>query len=397
MINSNWKKRLVASVLLLTFSTVVTTPAYAESMNDMKSDAGISTDLDSDNLGGGQIGNGVGNPTGDDSIDDLNNAKCINARIIGTKMITDTCWTCMFPIIILGVPMGADKSEAPSDRYKKVTCVCDDIMGVPQPGFTYGLWVPSKLMEYTRTPGCLMTLGGISLNFSKLGQGQWGNNAKPEYNDDPSAHYRTYAYPLMVMLEMFQNTKCLKDHYVDIDLLFFSEVDPTWYDDEIAFFTNPEAVFLGNPISELACVPDALAATALKKPISSLFWCAGAWGSMYPFTTNMYGEGGGVRFSSLMSARVLSVQHRRFFLKRTYGEEAVCKSSMAFYIPKTQYKFNMLYPVPERKSAHVIGQNTLFWGSNREIPVTGEDFIYLMWTWNDCCLPMEEIAKKTTE
>lgn len=124
MINSNWKKRLVASVLLLTFSTVVTTPAYAESMNDMKSDAGISTDLDSDNLGGGQIGNGVGNPTGDDSIDDLNNAKCINARIIGTKMITDTCWTCMFPIIILGVPMGADKSEAPSDRYKKVTCVC---------------------------------------------------------------------------------------------------------------------------------------------------------------------------------------------------------------------------------------------------------------------------------
>lgn len=390
MINSNWKKKLITSALLLTFSTVVTAPAYAESMNDMKNDAGISTDLDSENLGGGLRGNGVGNPTGDSALDDINNAKCINPHIIGTKMITDTCWTCMFPIVTAGMALGASKNETPEDRDKSITCMCDDIMGVPQPGFVYGLWVPGKLMEFTRTPGCLMTLGGVSLNFSKIGQGQWGNNANPEYNDDPGAHYRTYAYPLMVMLNMFEKMECLKDHYADIDLLFISEVDPTWYNDEIAFFTNPEAVFLSNPIGELACVPDALAATALKRPISSLFWCAGAWGSMYPFTTNSYGAGGGVRFSSLMSARILSVQHRRFFLKKTYGDDALCKSTMAFYIPKPQYKYTMLYPVPEKRTSHVIGENTLFWGSNREIPVTGEDFIYLLWTWNDCCMPLAD-------
>lgn len=46
----------------------------------------------------------------------------------------------------------------------------------------------------------------------------------------------------------------------------------------------------------------------------------------------------------------------------------------------------MFFPVPENKSAHVIGDSTLFWGSNRVIPVTGEDFTYIVWTWNDCCL-----------
>jgi len=384
---SRFTKNAIASVVSLQL-ILLPTVSNAVSMEELQSQAGITKEEDP-NMGGGHIGNGVGKSSGSSALDDINNARCVDTQLMSGKMVTDVCWTCLFPIISLGVPVGASKSEAPDDRAKKIVCLCKDSIGVPYPGFTYGMWFPSKIIELVRMPGCLPTLGGATLNFDKIDQGTWQNQEQtPEMTQAAHAHYHTYAFPVLVMLNMFEKSECIKDHYVDIDLLYMSEFDPTWYDDTVSFFTNPEAVLLGNPVSQIACVPDALSSTALQKPINSLFWCAGSWGSMYPLTSNISGGGGEVMESSLMTARLLSALHRRFFLKKTYTEEALCSSANAFFIPKSQYKITMLYPVPERTSAHVIGQSDLFWGANRSIPVTGEDFVYLMWTWNDCCMSM---------
>ena len=386
-------RKAIASVLSVQIATlsILPTVTFAETMKEIKENAGIQ-DTNDPNLGGGQMGDGIGHNTGSDSLDDINNARCVDTRIISGRMITDTCWSCIFPIIALGVPFGGSKSEAPDDRVKSVLCMCKDSMGLPYPGYTYGMWLPSKLVELVRMPGCLATLG-TTISFGKVGQGGWQNHTiTPEKTVATVAHYHTYAFPVLVMLNMFEKSECIKDHYVDIDLLYLSELDPTWYDDTVSFFTNPEAVLLGNPISLLACAPDSISATALQKPINSLFWCAGAWGTMYPLSTHITGGGGEVKHSSLLTARLLTALHRRFFLKKTYTEEALCESTMAFFIPKTQYKITMMYPVPERDRAHVIGQNSLFWGANRNVPVTGEDFVYLIWTWNDCCMSMIQAA-----
>jgi conjugal transfer pilus assembly protein TraU len=34
---------------------------------------------------------------------------------------------------------------------------------------------------------------------------------------------------------------------------------------------------------------------------------------------------------------------------------------------------------------HNLGENTMLWGEWRQRPATGQDFVYLLWQWVDCC------------
>lgn len=376
-------KEFLSSVLVLLFALQLSAFFPATAAPAAGGDTG--TEEPDPGFGGATPGAGVGTPTGDANVDDIENGGCPDSSMLSEKLISNVCWTCIFPIIALGIPFGADKDEAPADRYESPLCLCKDNLGVPYPGFTYGLWMPSKAVEFVRQPGCLSMLNGASLGFNRTMQGEWSELAH-DSTDQSFAHYHYYTFPLLIVLDMFEKMECIKDHYMDIDILFMSEVDPTWYDDSIAFFTNPEAVLFGNPAAALACVPDAMSATAMQRPIESLFWCAGSWGSMYPLTGNNAGSFGAVKESSLFTARMLTALHRRGFLKVTYGEKAMCDAYVTATLPKLQYKITTLYPVPETRSAHVIGESTLFWGASRSVPVTGEDFIYLIWTWNDCCM-----------
>jgi conjugal transfer pilus assembly protein TraU len=45
----------------------------------------------------------------------------------------------------------------------------------------------------------------------------------------------------------------------------------------------------------------------------------------------------------------------------------------------------MFYPTPETQRAHVIGESTWRWGQGRMIPGLGEDPVYLVWRYMDCC------------
>jgi len=35
---------------------------------------------------------------------------------------------------------------------------------------------------------------------------------------------------------------------------------------------------------------------------------------------------------------------------------------------------------------HWIGESTFKWGEHRTIPGTGEDYVYLIWRYTECCL-----------
>ena len=110
---------------------------------------------------------------------------------------------------------------------------------------------------------------------------------------------------------------------VDFDILYLSELDPTWNSSELAFFTNPEAAWLANPVALAACLADAAAASA-GTPIDSLFWCAGTWGLLYPFSGTTPNYGSRPSETSLSAARALAALHRRGLARRTMGDDALC-------------------------------------------------------------------------
>ena len=309
-------------------------------------------------------------------------AACPDAELFSGKLISDVCWACLFPVRIAGLSMFG--GAVPEGAASGVLCRCNDALGVPHPGFTVGLWEPARLVELVHAPRCSPALGGIRLPMGS--RRLMGTAGQAEYDAADTAfyNYHWYAFPLLILLDLFWDDRCNPDGYTDFDVLYLSELDPTWNHDELAFFTSPEAAWLANPVALSACLADAAAATA-GTPIDALFWCAGSWGNLYPFTGRGPTLGARTRESSLAGARSLAALHRRGLARRTMGTDALCESPIAPFLPKSQYKLSMFYPLPETQRAHVIGESPLRWGEWRNIPAIGEDHLYLLWRWNDCC------------
>lgn len=309
---------------------------------------------------------------------------CQDAQVFSGKLITDICWTCLFPLRIAGATMSAGDGRMPAKAHKEPLCVCFDTNGVPEPGLTTSMWEPAWLVEFERVPGCLSALGGTRLPFDRTFQGNH-SNGDHDSTDGSFMHYHYYAFPLLSILDLYTDGTCNPDGYLDFDLMFVSEVDPTWNNDELAFFTNPEAAVVANPVATLACIPDAISST-VGKPIDQLFWCAGSWGGIYPLSGSINGGAGVIKDSSILKARVLAAQHRRGIMRGTVGREALCRAPIKVTLPKDQYKFSLFYPIAETQKAHVMGESILKWGNAKTIPGIGQDPVYTIWRWKDCCV-----------
>src|SRR5581483_1021735 len=86
---------------------------------------------------------------------------CPDAELLSGKLLTDICWSCLFPIKVAGTPITGDGSEAPQKASTKSLCLCEDNLGVPHPGYVVSMWEPARIVELVRTPGCSPALGGI--------------------------------------------------------------------------------------------------------------------------------------------------------------------------------------------------------------------------------------------
>lgn len=307
---------------------------------------------------------------------------CPSSKLFSQKLITDICWGCLFPIRMMGVSLGG--GSVPDKASDKKLCVCYDNNGVPAPGMGVGYWEPARLIETVRLAGCSPTLNGTTLpGSSRRNQGGSGNSPI-DTSDSGFYHYHYYAFPLLLMLDLFTPGGCMSDGMMDLDILYLSELDPTWNNSMLAFFTNPEAAAVANLPAQSACTIDAAIANT-GNVNDSMWWCAGSWGSMYPFSGNMATKGFS-KMTSLASTRAVAALHRRGLAQRTMGDDAMCESVIEPMLPKSQFKFNMFFPVAEAQDSHVIGESTLKWGSGRKIPGFGEDAVYMMWRWNDCCM-----------
>jgi conjugal transfer pilus assembly protein TraU len=312
---------------------------------------------------------------------------CPDAKLWSGRLISDICWSCIFPIILGGVALGGSTDDAPSGRARPsipFLCICEDgplgiSLGVP-----LGFWEPARLIEEVRLPYCSPTLGGIRMNLTNSRLLGGGTKGEHDITDKMFYNFHYFAFPLLIILELFSGVRCHSDGFVDFDLMYLSEIDPTWSDDELAFYTVPEVVLFANPFMQTACIADAVMGLA-DKTINNMFWCAGSWGGLYPFTGSVEAGESRPRVTSLIAAKAIAALHRRGLAWKTMGNDALCGGYIYPTIPKEQYRLSMFWPVAETRSNHAIGATPFRWGEWRNLPGY-EDYIYIIWRWNDCCL-----------
>jgi conjugal transfer pilus assembly protein TraU len=211
-----------------------------------------------------------------------------------------------------------------------------------------------------------------------------------ERGDKPThAFYQAHWYTnaLMYWLEVLMDDYCLERS--SFDVAYITEVDPLWDDSETSFIINPDVVLYANPLAQAACATDCIAASA-GFPLDFLYWCDGCQGSLYPLNGWVAGFVGGVQASSLITARMTAKQHRQLTLWSASGKDGQCGYYPEVMMKKSNYKYYMLYPVPqtkkiEGKCCQPFGRTTVVWGAGKEIPYTGEDFSYEILRKRDCC------------
>ena len=367
--------------------------------------------------------------------------QCPDANVFGAKLISGICWSCMFPVYLAGIRMFDGRAGRPSGANDDALCFCPgdwDTGQMPTIGFSVGMYVPSRIVESVRKPWCFPVLFGAdmadaNLMDGALNLGGYGYESKKQGTPDYGQYtWHFYAFPLMQILELLDLPQCNVDNYSTFDVMFMSEAFPTWYDEELNFLIHPEALIFGNPIAQAAKLGDCAAASVPGgEPLDSMFWSSGCWGSMYPLSGKI-GTGSAPQSASLTASRAMFLLARLGFLRRTVGSDSMCGGAKMPVLKKSQYRVQQIFPVPESNDAdpgdnppppdinladagdpptaieptldptetivpdftmnnvlggccHGFGENTMLWGEWRTRPAMGEDFVYVLWRWTDCC------------
>jgi len=308
--------------------------------------------------------------------------------------ITDICWGCLLPISI-GQMITFGKGVTPKRRDIKnpssPVCACSKFgQPIPIPGISIGFWEPVRLVDVTRTPYCMVNLGGIALGTDNKKIGGYSGGYNKRATDSSFYHLHYYVYPLIYWLELLTDFMCLEQSTFDV--AYMSEFDITWNDSKLQSLLNPEALLFGNPIAQAACGLDCASATATTA-IDSMFWCAGCWGNMYPFSGANADHIGGVQNSSLLTMRILAKMHRIGLAQATSTTDAsinggICKKSRALKIKKSQYKLQMVNPKSSSDGIGCwpLGLSDMAYSAFKEYPYDGQDWGYLIWRKKNCCL-----------
>ncbi|RIY35873.1 TraU family protein [Psittacicella gerlachiana] len=305
---------------------------------------------------------------------------CNSANVLSAKLLTDICWDCLFPIKIAGASITGreQREDIPAGAVSSPGCACRQKADLPRVGYTLGFWQPVRLVELVRTPGCMLSLNGTKTSIGR--KQQLGTRGSQELGQGISFyHYHLYSFPLLQILGLFNRDLCFSNEFSSIDILYASEIDPSWNYPEIAQLVFPETQLFSNRASVATCSADTLANLG-QRTSNGLFWCAGTWGTLYPLSGFEVSVGSGARITSLLATRALASSHRRGFEPQTMGKESLCRLQPSFKFVPEQYRFSMLYPMPQN-SKHPIGKSPFLWGEASG----AEDAVYVIWRWRDCC------------
>lgn len=291
--------------------------------------------------------------------------------------VTDICWDCLLPITIGSTPIVTGVNPDTPNPANSI-CICS---GDPFPkiGTAIGYWEPMELLDVTRSPYCLVNLGGVKL----MDNAEDGAVAIDEPNENTGFFY-VHAYHFPIMQYLGVPMPACADSGAPV-LEYLSELDPTWGNETLALILFPETILFDNVFMQLACAADALSASTWL-PNDELFWCAGAQGTMYP-VTGFIGEFiGGVQASVLVSERLIFKLHRLGLMKDSSAAN-VCTETIDLTLPKSRYRYQMTNPIPtvNPTGCQPFGRTTMFWGALLESPISQENYGYLIWRKRNCC------------
>jgi len=283
----------------------------------------------------------------------------LNANAIcptGTTLdfITKVQWGCMFPITIGGLTLFGNSDDNDSGQGSPV-CQCFS-EGSAKFGLKIGFWEPARIIDTVKDSYCMMPLGmELPINQPFVQDGSHTNNK----NKSTMAQTHYYIYPVLAILDMYYDLPCLNygEGEGDVDIALVSEVLPFWQNDMLSMIVNPEAVLFANPAAQLACVADAVAATA-GKPLDPLYWCLGSWGSMFPLSGTA-SSGDMIEAHALLAMRTVQLMARSGALKE-YSDSG-CSQQFTPIITKSKYKMHMV--TPSRSNCFKPGSSVLKWGN----------------------------------
>jgi conjugal transfer pilus assembly protein TraU len=299
-------------------------------------------------------------------------------------IIFDIRWEALFPIKIAGVKLKGPKNslDDPPQYANSGTVACFCKKGTKFViGVTVSYWNPARAIETTKIPWCLSTIQkffDFGDYWKSLGS---STNQKDTTSTFTNAH--NWKFNLLDVLNLFMDVPCVP--HEGIDVFYFSELDPTWNDSIIAYFMHPEAILFANPVAQMSCIADA-AATAVGWPIDPLFWCAGSWGGVYPFTgyntRGHYLEG-----NALNMARLIYKEMRVGVSWDTAIDE--CGAVITPIWVKSHYKFHQLKPV--RGPVLRLGTPMLLWEHGKNPPGgtskgSADNFSWVVWKMVRCCM-----------
>ncbi|MDU6412070.1 MAG: conjugal transfer pilus assembly protein TraU [Yersiniaceae bacterium] len=292
--------------------------------------------------------------------------------------ITDVCWSCIFPLSIGSVAVSSGSVPDTANPSSPIQiCPVGILYRV---GLAIGYWEPMALTDVTRSPYCMVNLGGFNLNVGKIGTGTAGQSDKPTAGAFYHVHW--YKYPVTYWLNIITSLGCLQSG--DMDIGYLSELDPMWNDSSLSLIISPESMLFGNVIAQGACAADALA-SAVNKPLDYLFWCAGSHGSMYPFTGYTSNEFSPLQSSVLLSERMAFKLHRQGLIMNSIGQDtAVCYEYPSPIMPKERWRYQMVNMYPDVAQCHPVGQTVMRWEAGHNPPNSRKNFGYLMWRKRNC-------------
>jgi conjugal transfer pilus assembly protein TraU len=280
------------------------------------------------------------------------------------------------------------------DTPSEISTVCGPCLTPPfnEPvfGISVSYWQPIAIAEITAIPHCLPTYG-TSIDVDNLaGSNSMGN--RPTENDKSLYSYQAHYlfYPAFAVMDLGGST-CARSPTA-WDIPYMSEYDPRWQDDVSAAVFFFEVMLVSNPLTQLSCGIDAIAAN-LGFPLDILWWCMGSWGSMYPVSGNT------INVSAPQAAIALAVrlikglsrptdEHPIPSMELTVGahmSKGYCTPVAMIDIRKTLYSFVPIYPTMYENRIP-IGRSGIVWEYGIDAPVMNQGvYAYVVYRKVECC------------
>ncbi len=293
--------------------------------------------------------------------------------------ITDVCWDCIFPLTI-GSSNAVKGSYPDTENPKNYICTCVN-NNIPRIGLAIGYWEPFALVDVTRKPFCMVNLG-VQFDFGHKGLG--GSQMPSEDGYGAFYYVHWYKYPVIYWLNIIASLGCVQND--GFDLVFPSELDPTWNDSELSFVLNPEATLFSSMTARMSCAADA-SKTLFGKAIDSLFWCQGAQGSTYPLTGFVANQTSPISAALLLAERTDYKLHRLGAIWDSVGKNspALCQTYASTIMSKSRYRYQMTNTIAEASDCHPFGHTTTSWEIGHIRPGDGDNYGFLIWRKRNCC------------